>query len=172
MKKTIMLLTSLAFSLIALTAVAQETATLQEVYDKCIAASSTLEQLGPEALPAFDDPKGEFVWKDSYVFVFDCKKDAILAHPAQKMIGVKMSQVQDKPGDIRAPKHHGQEMCKAAQSPTGEWVAYYWEKLGSDKPERKVSFVVGVPGKDYVVSAGIYDSTTDIEALNKGLKVK
>lgn len=163
---------ALVLSLFALSAAAQDSATPQEVYEKVLAASSTLEQLGPEALPAFNDPKGEFVWKDSYVWVIDCKKDVVVAYPNPKIIGINLSRVQDKPGDLRAPKHHGQEICAAAANLNGGWVDYYWEKLGSDKPERKISFVVSVPGQPYAVTAGIYDEKTDINALNKGLKMK
>ncbi len=172
MKKIISLAAAVVLSMIALTAAAQDMATPQEVYDKVVAAAATLEQLGPDALPAFNDPKGEFVWKDSYVFVIDCKKDVIVAHPNNKLIGLKNSVVKDKPGNIREPKVLGYELCKAAENPNGGWVDYYWEKLGSDKPERKISFVVSVPGQAYTVAAGIYDDKTDIDALNKGLKMK
>lgn len=173
MKKLIATFVIFAFGLLmASVALAQESATPQEVYDKVLAASATLEQLGEEALPAFKDPKGEFVWKDSYVFVIDCKKDVIVAHPNNKLIGLKNSVVKDKPGNIREPIILGVEFCKAAQNPNGGWVAYYWEKLGSDKPERKITFAVSVPGQPYTVAAGIYDDKTDIDALNKGMKAK
>lgn len=172
MKKIFIVLVVLALGLTALTAAAQESATPQDVYEKVLAAASTLEQLGPEALQAFKDPKGEFVWKDSYVFVIDCKKDLIVAHPNNKLIGLKNSVVKDKPGKLREPIVLGLEFCKAAQNPNGGWVAYYWEKLGSDKPERKISFAVNVPGQPYTVAAGIYDDKTDINALNKGLNIK
>ena len=172
MKKFFSLAIALLFSMTALSAAAQESATPQEVYDKVLSASATLEQLGAEALPAFNDPKGEFAWKDSYVFVIDCEKDVIVAHPNKKLIGMKSSVIKDKPGNLRQPKELGKELCVAGQNPNGGWVEYYWEKLGSDKPERKISFVASVPGQPYTVIAGIYDDQTDIQALNKGLKVK
>jgi len=170
MKKIIATLALLCLS--AGLATAQEQATIHEVYEQVQAAAAVLEQLGPEGLAAFNDPKGEFVWKDSYVFVIDCQKGEVVAHPNAKIIGDKLAASRDKPGDIRPPKAFGLEMCRAAENPNGIWIDYYWEKLGSDTPQRKISFCVAVAGQPFTAVAGIYDQTTSLDELNKGAKAK
>ena len=56
------------------------------------------------------------------------------------------------------------------KDPNGVWVEYWWEKLGEEKPARKISFMVQVPGQPFQVTAGIYDDSTSVEELNKSLK--
>lgn len=172
MKKLTAAFIAALICLTAGSAMAQEQATAQEVYEKVQAAAAMLEQLGPEGLAAFNDPKGEFTWKDSYVFIVDCAKGEVVAHPNAKIIGGKLADIKDKPGDIRPPMDLGLTICRAAQNPDGLWIEYYWEKLGSDKPQRKISFCVAVPGQPYIAVAGVYDQTTDIDQLNKSMKLK
>jgi cytochrome c len=42
-------------------------ATPKDVYDIVLKAYEVVKALGDEALPAFNDPKGEFLYKDTYV---------------------------------------------------------------------------------------------------------
>ena len=154
----------------ALVAYAQDKATPEEVYEMVLKAAQVLEQLGDEGLAAFNDPKGEFVWKDSYIWVLNCEKDEVAAHPNTSLIGLKASAIKDKNEDPAKAKFHNVELCEGAKNPNGIWVEYWWEKLGQDKPARKISFMVQVPGQPYQVTAGIYDETTNIDDLNKSLK--
>lgn len=148
---------------------AAEKATPQEVYDMIIKAVTILEELGDDGLKAFNDPKGEFVWKDSYVFVIDCAKMVIAAHPKQKRIGADLSNNLDKNPDPAKRKKHNLEMCQKSKSPKGAWVEYYWTKLKSKTASRKIGFVIRVPGTNYLVTSGIYNDTADVAKLNSQL---
>ena len=151
-------------------ALAEEGATPEEVYQLILKAVPVVEQLGAEGLAAFNDPKGEFDYKDTYVFVQDCAKMTLAAHPNKKLIGLDVSKTQDKNPDPAKRIIHGIKICDAAYNPNGGWVEYYWEKLGAKAPSRKISFSIRVPGTDYALVSGIYDDTTSVDALNAKLK--
>ena len=156
-------------SVAPITGFAEEKATPQEVYDMVLKAATVVEQLGPEGLEALSNTK-EFTWKDSYVWAVNCSEKKVAAHPNKKYIGLDLSKRYDKNPDASKKKLHNIELCEGAANPNGVWVEYWWEKLGEDKPSRKISFMIQVPGQPYQVTAGIYDDTTTIEELNKTIK--
>ncbi|MEA3223454.1 MAG: calcium:proton antiporter, partial [Thermodesulfobacteriota bacterium] len=57
-----------------LTAYAGDKATPKEVVQKVRTAADFLSKAGKPGLPEFNDPKGRWVWKDTYVWVLDCAK--------------------------------------------------------------------------------------------------
>jgi hypothetical protein len=59
--------------------VGQEHATAQEVVAKVREAASTLSKTGDVA--QFNQKQGPWVWKDTYIFVFDCDKKVRAAYP-------------------------------------------------------------------------------------------
>lgn len=150
----------------ATTSLAEEKATPQEVYELILKAVPVVEELGEKGLAAFNDPKGEFVYKDTYVLVHDCAKMVMAAHPNPNLVGFDLNKIIDKNPDPTKRKNQSQEMCEVAKRPHGGWVEYYWEKLGSSEPARKISFAIQVPGTNYVLIAGIYDDTHSVEELN------
>jgi cytochrome c len=166
-RKSVIFITVLLSFFVAFTGMsfAQEKATPQEVYDMVLKAAQMIEQLGPDGLKALSDTK-EFVWKDSYVWAVNCDEKKLVAHPNKKLIGLDLTKVYDKNPDPSKRKLHNLEMCAGASNPQGIWVEYWWEKLGQDKPARKISFMIQVPGQPYQVTAGIYDDTTTVEELN------
>jgi cytochrome c len=151
-------------------ALAAEKAAPQEIYDMILKAAAVLSELGDEGLQAFNDPKGEFVWKDTYVFIINSETMRVAAHPKKSRIGVDISNNRDKNPDPAKRKNHSAEMVQKAKNPKGAWVDYYWTKLGSDKPFRKISFVIMAPGTKYVIAAGIYDDKTNVDELNAQLQ--
>ena len=109
-------------------AFANEAATPQEVIAKVKEAAAYLEKNGKSGLKAFDSADSPFVWKDTYVFVFNCAADrGDVAHPAST---AKEHQSQD--GKIATGKDAtgrvgvGPEACKAAVRPGGGWIEYMW----------------------------------------------
>jgi cytochrome c len=152
------------------TAFAGEKATPEEVYELILKAVPVLQKLGDAGLEAFKDPKGEFVYKDTYVLVEDCEKRVIVAHPNSKLVGYDTKNNVDKNPDPAKRKNQDTEMCQASENPNGGWVEYYWEKLGESTPVRKISFAIKAPGTEYTLIAGIYDNKTSVEALNAKLK--
>lgn len=156
-------------AIIALTtcAFAQDKATPTEVYDQVNKASEMLTQLGADGLPAFNDPKGEFVWKDSYVFVLDCSKLTLAAHPDKRYVGADATKIID----LKTKAPILKEACSEATA-KGLWKAYYWYIPGTKDVARKVSFSIPVVvnGTKYLVGAGVWDAEVDVDKLNAGTK--
>ncbi|WP_022666394.1 cache domain-containing protein [Desulfospira joergensenii] len=149
---------------------AEESATPQEVFDLILKAVPVVEQLGEEGLAAFNDPNGEFVYKDTYVLAVDCAKMVMAAHPNEKLVGKNLKGFMDKNPDPAKRKEPNVEMCEAGKQPNGGWTEFYWVKLGDDQPLRKINFSIQVPGTEYTLIAGIYDEHTSLEELNAQLK--
>lgn len=142
-----------------------ESATPQEIFENVLKGMVVLEELGEEGLAAFNDPKGEFVWKDTYVQVYNCEAQKIVGHINPKLLGwttEKFATLQDKKGNFIC-----KNICEASKNPNGGWVEYWWPKAGETEPSRKITFVVQVPGQPYQVSAGIYDDKVSLEELKK-----
>ena len=116
--------------------------------------------MGDEALPAFNDPKGEFVYKDTYVYVQKCPSE-MAAHP--------FAMAQLKGVDLTKFPHNA-PICEAAQNPNGGWVEYLWPKPGEKEPSRKVGFSIAVDGTPYIVAAGIFDDAITVTELNETLR--
>ena len=99
-------------------AVTQEKATVAEVMAKVQQAALALQTNKEAALAEFLNPDGswnpnnKWVWKDTYVFVYDCKADKALAHPL--LMGGTLMDIKDKNG-----KFVVKELCKAGERKTG-----------------------------------------------------
>lgn len=154
----IALLVLCSFSLVG--ADSSDKATTQDVYDLVLKAYDVVKNLGDKSLEAFNDPKGEFVFKDTYVYVMKCPSE-MAAHP------FAMDQL--KGTDLNKFPHNA-SICEAAKNPSGGWIEYMWPKPGEKEPSRKVSFAIKVEGTSYQVVAGIYNDTDKIEDLNKTLR--
>jgi len=157
-------------------ALATEAATPQEVIAKVNAAAAYLAKNGKSGLKTFDSADSPFVWKDAYVFVYDCAAGlADVAHPVPASKEQKVATNKDATGRVIGP-----ELCKAAARPGGGWVEYMWwkpVKVEGDKNltyakkiSRKVSYMLSVKGQPYEVGAGVYNDTATVKDLNALLK--
>jgi hypothetical protein len=144
---------------------AEESSTPAEVIAKVRDAAEFLSKNGESGLAEFNDPRGRWAWKDTYVFVLDCGKEEMVAHVNSKLIRVKLVNFIDKNG-----RYLGYDLCAEALNPKGGWTEYWWPKAGTTSPERKISYVLKVPGQPYEVSAGIYNPTMTLKQLNDMLK--
>jgi len=141
-------------------------ATKEEVVSKVRAAAEMLAVVGHEALPLIADPDGEFVWKDTYVFVVDCDADRVMANPRfPERVGGDIKQHTDYAGF-----RYGASLCEKAALPEGGWITYQWPRSGSSEPLTKTSFVLSVPGVPLQVGAGVYvdDPDTNDVPTNDG----
>jgi hypothetical protein len=136
-------------------------ASSKDVYEIVIKAYEVVKALGDKSFPAFNDSNGEFVYKDTYVYIMRCPSEMV-AHPfAMKALkGVDL----DKANPFTA------SICSAARQPSGGWVEYHWPKPGEKEPSRKISYTINVEGTPYTVVAGIYNDTETVENLNKTLR--
>ena len=132
---------------------AVESATKEECVSKAKAAAVLADKQGADAaIAAVNDPKGEFVWKDTYVFVLDADTATVLAHPANpKLIGKMLTGMKDVNG-----KMFFVEFVTVAKEKGEGWVDYMWPKPNETDPSAKTTYVFKTPGKNLVFAAGVY----------------
>ncbi len=173
---TIALTLTAVLAWLAPQAAAEEAATPQEVIAKVKEAAAYLAKTGKSGLKTFDNAESRFVWKDTYVFVYDCAAGlADVAHPVPATRNQKLDANKDATGRVIGP-----ELCKAAARPGGGWVEYMWWKpvkaegakqlTYAKTISRKVSYMLSVKGQPYEVGAGVYNDTLTVENLNALLK--
>ena len=153
-----------ALPIVALSSVAveQDKATAREVVAKIREAARTLSRT--HDLAPFNRKQGPWVWKDTYVFVVDCDKKVIVAHPIKpELVGQDYASLKDTKGKNVFPEG----WCDAAKKPAGVWVEYWWPKRGETDGSRKLSYSLAAKGTPYVVGAGIYDDKATIADLSK-----
>ena len=151
----------------ALPVAAGETVTPDEVIAKVREAAAYLSGKGEAGLSEFNDPKGPWAWKDTYVFVFNCAEGIIVAHPTKELIGTRLEDRIDKNGF-----KFNLALCEEAKKPNGGWVEYWRpsdaaDATGAAEFRRKVSYILKVQGQPYEVGAGIYEPTMSIDELTK-----
>ena len=143
-----------------------DAATPEEVVSKVWAASRFLNEKGASGFAAFNSKDGPWVWKDSYVFVYDCRLDRMVAHPMRPdLVGRPLMQITDNNG-----KFIFKELCKAGEDPRGGWVEYLWTKPGAGGVSRKVSYAKGADiafASGIQVAAGVYDNKASVADLTK-----
>ncbi|MGA2416203.1 MAG: cache domain-containing protein [Candidatus Sulfotelmatobacter sp.] len=152
-------------------AVAQTGATPQEVVAKVKEAASALSKTGD--LSQFDQKQGPWVWKDTYIFIQDCNKKVMAAHPIKpEMIGKGLDTVMDAKSG-KAIYSDPAAWCKKVEaSSTGVWNEYYWPKPGEKEASRKVTYHLAAKGTSYIVSAGIYDDKASLAEVSKMSSMK
>ncbi|WP_207679466.1 cache domain-containing protein [Desulfonema magnum] len=147
-------------------AMAQDKATPGDVVKKVREAVKFLSQSGEVGLEAFNEKNGPWVFKNTYIFVFDCNEGVIVAHAIKpKFVGRNLMGLKDVRGNYIFV-----QLCEVAKLPEGGWVEYWWPEVGKKEPSRKVSLMLQVPNTPYQVGAGIYDEDKSVEDLKKLLK--
>ena len=145
---------------------AEEAATPQEVVTKVWSATKFLQDKGVSGFAALSSKDGLWVWKDSYVFAFDCRKDKMVAHPMRPdLVGRAILQITDNNG-----KFIFKELCKAGSQSGGGWVDYVWTKPGDGKASRKLSYAVTADmafSTGIHIAAGVYDDKLALPELVK-----
>ncbi|AFL73928.1 cache domain-containing protein [Thiocystis violascens] len=146
---------------------AADAASAEEVVAKVREAVHYLNEKGLAGFSDFNNNKdARWVWKDSYVFVYSCREDVMIAHPLRPdLVGKPILQMRD---DQDHPLF--QDLCKAGANKDGGWVEYWWPKPGEAKASRKISYAhsAAVSFKsDIQVGAGIYDGRLTPADLSK-----
>jgi len=141
-------------------------ATPEEVVTKVWGAAKFLQNKGVSGLAALNNPDGPWVWKDSYVFAFDCRMNRMVAHPMRPdLVGRPIMQITDNNG-----KFVFKALCEAAATKHGGWVDYMWTKPGAGKVSRKLSYAETAEmafSTGLQIAAGVYDDTLTVEALDQ-----
>jgi cytochrome c len=105
-----------------------------------------------KSFPEFNNPTGQFVLKDMYVFVYSMNGDGInLVHGANaKMIGKNLLELKDIDGVYIV-----KEFYKIANGKSGKgWVDYKWSNPVTKTFEAKTTYIEKVG--DYMIGCGIY----------------
>jgi signal transduction histidine kinase len=102
-----------------------------------------------KAIKEFNNPKGEFVKGDLYVFALDPKGVMLANVNLAKLVG---TDVYDKP-DSKG-KLHRKEMVDLANSQGSGWVTYHQVNPKTKKDEAKISYVQKVG--NLIVGCGAY----------------
>lgn len=150
------LLKGLTFTLFAAfittTAHAAERGTAEEASTLVKKAVAYLKANGKEkAFAAFNDPKGQFVDRDLYIFVYDMQgiNQSIGNGNAAKMVGKNLIDMRDTDG-----KYIIKSFIETANSKGKGWVDYKWPNPVTKAVESKSSYIEKVD--DVIVGSGIY----------------
>ncbi len=134
-------------------AFAGERATTEECVLKTHEAAAIINARGlEESIKLLGDPKGPFVWKDSYVFLMDLN-GKMLAHPMQPELTQNEHVLLQTDAKDKAIFVH---FVNIARDPGQGWVDYMWPKPGKKSPSKKVTYIYRVPSKNLLVGAGVY----------------
>ncbi|CAH2602606.1 C-type cytochrome [Rhodovastum atsumiense] len=113
-------------------------------------AAAFLEREGPvRAFAAFNDPKGGFVARELYVFVFDMNGRYLASGANPALTGTDALSLRDAEG-----KELVRDMINLSRAAGGGEVDYVWLNRVSNRVEQKRSFVRRVG--DYIVGVGYY----------------
>ncbi|MBN2224321.1 MAG: cache domain-containing protein [Deltaproteobacteria bacterium] len=158
-------------ALVALPAMAGEGVTPDEIVAKCKEASAYLAEKGDAAVAEFSDPNSRWVWKDTYVFVYDCAVGECVGNITPGMVGKKIGDITTIDTEGKPVGLHLCEIANDASKPNGWWIQFDWRnpKTGETKP--KLSYIYRAPGATYTVGAGIY-SPEGVTAADLNAKLK
>jgi signal transduction histidine kinase len=101
------------------------------------------------ALAVFSDPKGQFVDKDLYIFVYDLNGKCLAHGFNQKMIGKDLLEMKDSEG-----KAYVKERVNIAKTKGKGWQDYMFTDPISKKLEHKTAYIEKVD--DIIVGCGVY----------------
>lgn len=155
MKKIAILAFLLLSGLFLAANVFAETATRDEAIQKAKAAAEMLKKDQASALAEINKKDGDFVWKDSYVFLMDLN-GKMLAHPVKPELTQKPTLLGTPDKNKEKPKMLFDEFVQVAKSKGEGWVDYMWPKPGEEQPSAKETYVYRVPGTDLFTAAGVY----------------
>ncbi len=124
-------------------------ATLDEAKAMVAKAEAYVKANGKEkALKAFNDPKGEFVKGELYVFAWDMNGTSI-AHINPKQVGVNLLEVPDVDGKL-----FRKEAMEKAKKDGWAIVDYKFKNPKTGKVEQKTSYVKKMD--DFIIGCGTY----------------
>ncbi len=137
-------------ALLPLAAVAEEWATTKDAELMVHNAVAFLKKEGKEkALAAFNDPKGQFAYRDLYIMAYDLNGTCV-AHGAKKeRVGKNLMEERDVDG-----KQFVKERIDIVKKHGKGWQEYKFQNPVSKKIEQKVAYFERVD--DVIVASGAY----------------
>lgn len=144
---------AVALMMLALGAGAAEQGTADEAVAMVKKAAEFLKKNGREkAFAEFNNPKGQFIHKDLYIFTFMANGDGIeLANGANlKLVGKNVKEMKDADGKFLIKDILALGMSKEGRG----WVDYKWPNPSTGTIDAKRTYVERVD--DVVIGCGIY----------------
>jgi cytochrome c len=153
--KVICLVVLLQVLLLPVVVLAEDDATRPEIIDMCKKAELLLLANKEAGIAEIAKPDGQFVWKNTYVFLMDFDGN-MLAHPMIPQLTEKgpLFHVSDKNKD--KPKMIFVEFVNIAKNNGEGWIWYMWTKPDSRDAVDKFTYIRRVGFTDMLVGAGIY----------------
>ena len=154
MKKLLQaLLASLALTLFAQGALAQDRGTKDEAKAMAEAAAAHVKKVGAEkAFKDFSNDKATWNKKDLYVVAFDMAGNCQAHGANEKLIGKNLIEMKDQTG-----KYFTKAMIDSTKGPAGAgWTDYEWVHPVTKKLEAKSTYSMKLSGFDGLVGVGIY----------------
>ncbi|HVN96401.1 MAG TPA: cache domain-containing protein [Syntrophorhabdaceae bacterium] len=102
-----------------------------------------------KAFVEISNPKGKFIDRDLYIFVYDLNGKCVAHGFNQKMIGVDLIDMKDPDGKL-----YVKERVEIAKTKGKGWQDYKFTNPTSKKVEHKRAYIEKVD--DYIVGCGIY----------------
>lgn len=147
-------------------AVGEDAAKPEEAITKVRSAAKFLQDKGASGFASLNSKDGPWVWKDSYVYAFDCRMDRMVAHPMRPdLVGLPIMQITDNNG-----QYIFKDLCKAAAQPRGGWVEYVWTRPGAGGVSRKMTYAMTANiafSTGIQIAAGVHDDKLTLEELTQ-----
>jgi hypothetical protein len=155
MRKLIFVMVLLQACLLPVMAMAEESATRAEIIEMCKKAEQLLLTNKEVGIAEIANPKGQFVWKDTYVFLMDFDGN-MLAHPIIPQLTEKgpLFHVSDK--NKKKPKMIFVDFVNIARNNGEGWIWYQWTEANSREVRDKFTYIRRVGFTNMLVGAGIY----------------
>jgi cytochrome c len=149
-KGSILLMVGLFLLASVATVMAAEFGTTAEAEGLVKKAIAAFKANGKEkAFADFSNPKGPFIDRDLYVFVYDLNGKCVAHGANQKMIGKDLIEMKDVDG-----KFYVKERIEIAKGKGKGWQDYKFTNPVSKKIEQKSAYVEKVD--DLIVGCGVY----------------
>ena len=131
-------------------AVAAEFGTPAEAEAMVKKAIAEIKAVGKDkAFAEISNPKGKFIDRDLYVFVYDMNGKCVAHGFNQKMIGKDLVEMKDPDG-----KFYVKERIEIAKTKGKGWQDYKFTNPSSKKIENKTAYIEKVD--DLIVGCGVY----------------
>jgi cytochrome c len=146
--KVFLMIVSMVFGLTILA----QASSLEEAKALADKAAAYVKANGKDKAAAeFNNPNGEFVKGDLYVFLQDFN-GVLLAHGGNpKLVGQNHIEIKDPTGKLFT-----KEMVDTVKTKGGGWVEYTWTNPATKKVQPKKSWVQRVEGMDIYVGCGLF----------------
>ena len=150
MKKSLIATLCICLMFVSVAYAGPEGGTAEEATALVDKAVALMQESGiDKAVWACNDPAGEFVVKDLYIFVVDMS-GTVLAHGAKaELVGENLMGLQDEDG-----KFIIKDMLEMAKTQPEGWVDYKWENPMTKSIDNKSTYFRKV--KDVIVCCGVY----------------